>query len=69
MTGSTQSPHSISTKTSAAQYFLKGVRRNVADCTKFKECNSWKTPMKTIVNPWQDADFKTIPFCECSLED
>jgi hypothetical protein len=41
-TGSTQSPPSTSTKTSAAQYFLKGVRRNVADCTKFKEAKHWQ---------------------------
>jgi hypothetical protein len=41
-TGSTQSPQSITTKTSAAQYFLKGVRRNVADCTKFKEAKQWQ---------------------------
>jgi hypothetical protein len=41
-TGSTQSPQGISTKTSAAQYFLKGVRRNVADYTKFKEAKQWQ---------------------------
>jgi hypothetical protein len=41
-TGSTQSPPSISTKTSAARYFLKGVRRNVADHTKFKEAKQWQ---------------------------
>jgi hypothetical protein len=41
-TGSTQSPQNITTKTSAAQYFLKGVRRNVADCTKFKEAKQWQ---------------------------
>jgi hypothetical protein len=41
-TGSTQSPHSMSTKTSAAQCFLKGVRRNVADHTKFKEAKQWQ---------------------------
>jgi hypothetical protein len=41
-TGSTQSPQSISTKTSAAQCFLKGARRNVADCTKFKEAKQWQ---------------------------
>jgi hypothetical protein len=29
-------------KTSAAQYFLKGVRRNVADHTKFKEAKQWQ---------------------------
>jgi hypothetical protein len=41
-TGSTQSPQGTSTKTSAAQCFLKGVRRNVADCTKFKEAKQWQ---------------------------
>ena len=41
-TGSTQSPPSTSTNASAAQCFLKGVRRNVADCTKFKEAKQWQ---------------------------
>jgi hypothetical protein len=43
LTGLTQSPPSTSTKkTSAAQCFHKGVRRNVADCTKFKEAKQWQ---------------------------
>jgi hypothetical protein len=41
-TGSTQSRQGTSTKTSAAQYFLKGVRRNVANCTKLKEGKQWQ---------------------------
>jgi hypothetical protein len=35
-------PQDTSKKTSAAESFLKGVRRNVADYTKFKEAKQWQ---------------------------
>jgi hypothetical protein len=42
--GSTQLSLDLSTSktTSAAQFFLKGVRRNVSDYTKFKEAKQWQ---------------------------